>query len=130
MSTYFTIQVNVMSLPRSMVERMADKRTMPDFDVVVDLLPSESGSVESPSEKRGSIFQRCVIVGWYGGSLTWHCELGWEVPRKPLSSEVGDRPENDDGTGKARMAERHALVRRELGHGLGPHQVLPMILEN
>ena len=82
------------------------------------------------AEKRGSIFQRCVIVGWYGGSLTWHCELGWEVPRKPLSSEVGDRPENDDGTGKARMAERHALVRRELGHGLGPHQVLPMILEN
>lgn len=37
------------SLPRSIVERMADKRTMPDFDVVVDLLPSESGSVESPS---------------------------------------------------------------------------------
>ena len=40
------------SLPRSIVERMADKRTMPDFDVVVDLLPSESGSVESPSVER------------------------------------------------------------------------------
>ena len=48
-----TWQVLIMrSLPRSIVERMADKRTMPDLDVVVDLLPSESGSVESPSVER------------------------------------------------------------------------------
>ena len=70
------------------------------------------------------------LVSWCGGSLTWHCELGREVPRKSLSSEVGDRPENDDGAGKARMSERNTLVRWELGHGLGPNQVLPMILEN
>ena len=63
------------------------------------------------------------------GALTRHCELGREVPGEPLPSEVGDRPENDDGTGKTRMAEGHALVRRKLRHGLGPHQVLPMILE-
>ena len=122
-------------LPRSIVERMADKRTMPDFEVVVDLLPSDSGSVESPSAEKGMFFVSKLPerkdIGIRGLlSHTRHRELGREVPGEPLPGEVGDRAENDYGAGEAGVPEGHALVGRELGHGLGPHQVFPVILEH
>ena len=40
----------------------------------------------------------------------------------------GDGPEDDDRSGEARVAEADALVRGELGHGLAPDQVLPVVL--
>ena len=62
--------------------------------------------------------------------LTRRSKLEWEVSEKSFSCNVSHGSKDDNRSGEARMTETDSLISRELGHGLGPHQVLPVILKH
>ena len=62
--------------------------------------------------------------------LTWRGKFQREVSKQPLSSDVRNRAENDDGPGEPGVTEPDPLVRGELGHRFTPHKVFPMVLKN
>ena len=56
-------------------------------------------------------------------------KLEGEVSEEALPGDVCHRAEDDHGSREARVPETHSLVRRELGHGLAPDQILPVVLD-
>ena len=62
-------------------------------------------------------------------TLTGSRKFSRVVPDESFSSDVGAGSEDDDRSREAGMSERDSLVSRELGHALGPDQILPMVLE-
>ena len=60
--------------------------------------------------------------------LTGRRELEWKVSQESLPGDVGDWAEDDHGSWEAGMTETDSLICGEFGHGLTPHQVLPVVL--
>ena len=62
--------------------------------------------------------------------LTWRGKFQREVSKQPLSSNVRNCAENNDGPGEPGVTEPDPLVRGELRHRFAPHKVFPMVLKN
>ena len=95
---------------------MADSLTIPDLPPSPVVSSSEDENIKTCTH----------IVGHK--LLTGRRELEWEVSEESLPGDVSHGAEDDHGPGEAGVAEADPLIGGELGHGLAPHQVLPVVL--